>query len=114
VKFVDSANIGSGRPVSWAVAVVALLLFPVPASRAGKADSRSSSSGNSVAAKGEWLDCNTVSESRQEGDNQLITAAITEKFTGTLNGTYEGTERNVVHIRMAAGASTAVAPSAAT
>jgi hypothetical protein len=47
--------------------------------------------------KGEWIDCNTTTQSRTEGENQLIMVAIAEKFTGTLNGTFEGSERNVVH-----------------
>jgi hypothetical protein len=79
------------------VVAAALLLFALPATPAGKPNTGWSSSGNSVTAKGEWVDCNTISESRPDGENQLITVAITEKLTGTLNGSYEGTERNVVH-----------------
>lgn len=47
--------------------------------------------------KGEWSDCNTISESKQNGDDQLITVTTAEKFTGSLKGSYEGIERNVVH-----------------
>jgi hypothetical protein len=53
--------------------------------------------GKVVFANGDWVDCNTVTESKQDGDDQLITVAITETFTGTLKGSYEGTERNVTH-----------------
>jgi hypothetical protein len=76
--------------------VLVATLFASPLSHGGKAKGQSSRSGGSQTAKGDWVDCNTVSEVRQDGDNQLITVAITEKFTGTLNGSYEGIERNVV------------------
>jgi hypothetical protein len=50
----------------------------------------------SVEVKGEWVDCNTVTDAKEEGDQQVITVAIAEKFSGTLNGNYEGTERNAL------------------
>lgn len=52
---------------------------------------------SSIAVKGDWIDCNTTTQSRADVENQLIMVAIREKFTGTLNGTFEGSERNVVH-----------------
>ena len=81
------------------IALLALVAFSVAflggsAAHAGKPKG---SPGNAVAVHGEWTDCNTMTESRPDGDNQVIMVAITEKFTGTLNGTYEGTERNVAH-----------------
>jgi hypothetical protein len=76
---------------------IAATLVAVSATHAGEPKGRSRSSGNLIAVKGEWVDCNTIMESRQDGDDQLIILTISEKFTGTLNGTFEGTERNVVH-----------------
>lgn len=72
-------------------------LVAVLATHASEPKGRSGNSGNPIAAKGDWVDCNTIMESRQDGDNRLLIVTISEKFTGTLNGTYEGTERNVVH-----------------
>jgi hypothetical protein len=66
------------------------------AAGSGKPKSDASNS-QSLAVKGAWIDCNTVSETKQDGDKQLITILITEKFSGTLNGSYEGIERNIVH-----------------
>lgn len=50
----------------------------------------------SVPVKGEWIDCNTVTDSKEEGERRVITVAIAEKFSGTLEGTYDGTEQNLV------------------
>lgn len=64
---------------------------------AGKAKESSTGSGKPIAVKGTWVECNTTTDSRADGDNQLLTVATSEKFTGTLNGTCEATERSVVH-----------------
>ncbi len=79
------------------VSGIALALIGLVRAEAGKPKVRAGDAGSGMIAKGEWSDCNTISESRQDGENQLITVAIAEKFTGTLNGSYEGTERNIVH-----------------
>jgi hypothetical protein len=55
------------------------------------------SSSVSTPVKGEWVDCNTITENKQEGDDQLITVTISQRFTGDLTGSFEGIERNVVH-----------------
>jgi hypothetical protein len=93
-KFHRTCRAALGRLLGGLVVVATLFASPADG---GKPTGGSSSSGGSHTAKGEWVDCNTVSEVRQDGDNQLITVAITEKFTGTLSGSYEGIERNVVH-----------------
>lgn len=49
------------------------------------------------SVKGDWIDCHTITEARQDGDNQLITVTITEKLSGGLSGSFEGIERDVVH-----------------
>jgi hypothetical protein len=77
------------------VAIVVALLAS-PTSYAGKPKASGAPASDATPVKGEWIDCNTVTESKTEGDHQLITVAIVEKFTGSFNGTYEGTERNVV------------------
>jgi hypothetical protein len=48
------------------------------------------------APKREWIACKSITDSRQEGDNQMITATVTEKFSGMLNGTCEAAERETV------------------
>ena len=80
----------------FALAALTSAVFIVFAAAAGKPKSESSKSQPSIV-KGEWIDCNTISETKEDGDNRLITVMITEKFSGTLNGSYEGIERNVVH-----------------
>lgn len=44
----------------------------------------------------EWASCKSITESRQDGDNELITATVTETFHGMLDGTCEAAERGVV------------------
>jgi hypothetical protein len=83
------------RRVLLAFALAAALIAS-SGSDAGKPKGSSATPLVTVGVKGEWIDCNTVTDSKEEGDHQLITVAIAEKFTGTLDGTYEGTERNVV------------------
>jgi hypothetical protein len=77
-----------------AVAVLSGVVFGIPAVDAGKAKVTSEKAG---AANGEWVVCKRASESRDEGENRLVMLATTAKFTGTLKGTYEGTERDVLH-----------------
>jgi Protein of unknown function (DUF3224) len=48
------------------------------------------------APKREWIACKNITDSRQDGDNQMITATVTEKFSGMLNGTCEAAERETV------------------
>ena len=45
---------------------------------------------------GNWTSCETVTDSRQDGDNQLTTVTLMQKFEGAVNGTCEGTEKEVV------------------
>jgi len=76
---------------------IAAAFFAVSVTDAGEPKGSSKSSGASMAVKGDWVGCNTIMESRQAGDDQLIMVTIDKKFTGTLNGIYDGTERKVVH-----------------
>jgi hypothetical protein len=50
-----------------------------------------------VAASGTWDDCNFAPDFRAAGPNAVGTVGITENFFGTLNGTYAGTERDVLY-----------------
>ena len=50
-----------------------------------------------VAASGTWDDCNFAPVFRAAGPNLVGSVGITENFFGTLDGTYVGTERDVVH-----------------
>ena len=77
-------------------ATVAVGLIASPASHAGKSKPSAATNANAIPVKGEWIDCNTVIDSKEEEDHQLITVGIAEKFSGAFNGSYEGTERNVV------------------
>ena len=75
------------------LAVVVAAFVAVSVTHAGK----KASSSKTMFVNGDLVDCHTVNESRHDGDNQLNMVAIAGKFTGTLNGSYDGTERNVVH-----------------
>jgi Protein of unknown function (DUF3224) len=50
-----------------------------------------------LAASGTWDDCNFAPDFRAAGPNAVGTVGITENFFGTLNGTYAGTERDVIY-----------------
>ena len=50
----------------------------------------------SLPVKGEWIGCNTVSDSKEEGDQRVATLTTSKKFNGTVDGTYDGTERSAV------------------
>ncbi len=43
-----------------------------------------------------WTACKTITDSRQDGENQLITATVIGKFDGMLDGTLEAAEREVL------------------
>ena len=45
----------------------------------------------------EWTACKSATESRHEGDNEMITASVTENFKGLMNGTCDASERQVIH-----------------
>ena len=49
------------------------------------------------AANGDWDDCNVITQVRQAGPNLFLTVLITENFTGTFDGSYEGFERDVIY-----------------
>jgi hypothetical protein len=53
--------------------------------------------GAPVSASGKWNDCNFAPETKAAGPNLIVTVGITENFEGTLSGSYEGTERDVVY-----------------
>lgn len=44
-----------------------------------------------------WDDCNTNPRVRAAGSNLIVTVDIVESYFGTLDGTYAGTERDVVY-----------------
>ena len=67
------------------MATVAAIAFPAVTSAAP------------VAASGTWDDCNFAPAFRAAGPNFVGTVGITENFFGTLDGTYIGTERDVVY-----------------
>ncbi len=50
-----------------------------------------------TAASGTWDDCNTNPRMREVGPNLIVTVHIIESYSGTLHGTYIGTERDVVY-----------------
>ena len=79
-----------------ALAILAALL-PLPASEAGELRANGPSAQGFIAASGPWVDCNIVTDFKQVGPNLIITVDITETFSGTLDGCYTGTERDVVY-----------------
>jgi hypothetical protein len=48
-------------------------------------------------ANGSWNDCNVITDVRQSGPNLILTVLITENFTGTFTGSYQGFERDVIY-----------------
>ena len=48
------------------------------------------------ALKQEWVACKSITESRQDGDNQMINASVTATFKGLLSGSCEAAERETV------------------
>ncbi len=79
-----------------ALAILAVFL-PLPGSQAGESRGTGSSAPGFIAASGPWVDCNIVTDFKQVGRNLIITVDITETFSGTLDGCYTGTERDVVY-----------------
>lgn len=47
-------------------------------------------------ASGTWVDCNFAPLVREAGPPTIVTVGITQDFSGTLNGTYTGSERDVI------------------
>lgn len=50
-----------------------------------------------AAASGAWDDCNFGAAVRSGGPNLTVNVGITENFSGSLSGTYAGTERDQVY-----------------
>jgi hypothetical protein len=50
-----------------------------------------------VADSGTWDDCNTLISVAEAGPNLIVTVGIVENYHGILEGTYVGTERDVVY-----------------
>lgn len=51
----------------------------------------------SITATGSWSDCNTVSDTHSFASNSVINVSVTRTFTGTLNGSFTGTEYQFSH-----------------
>jgi hypothetical protein len=51
-----------------------------------------------VADSGTWDDCNTFISVAEAGPNLIVTVGIVENYHGMLEGTYAGTERDVVYL----------------
>ena len=49
-----------------------------------------------IEASGTWDDCNFAPVFLTAGPNTVVTVGIKQNFFGTMNGTYVGTERDVV------------------
>lgn len=67
-------------------AVLAMMVVPATASAA-----------TPTAASGSWDDCNIAPVVRAGGPNLTVWVGITENFSGTMVGTYAGTERDQVY-----------------
>jgi hypothetical protein len=57
----------------------------------------SAMAGKPAPANGTWNDCNIITSATYDGPNAVYSINITENFAGTLNGSYVGTERDVVY-----------------
>jgi len=55
------------------------------------------SSAAPIEASGLWDDCNFAPDVRGAGLNIIVNVGITQNFSGTLDGKYVGTERDVVN-----------------
>src|SRR5260221_10410423 len=51
-----------------------------------------------VADSGTWDDCNTLISVAEAGPNLIVTVGIVENYHGMLEGTYAGTESDVVYL----------------
>jgi len=78
------------RPITSAFLAGLLVVGLVPATALA-------GSGAPVAAAGTWDDCNTNARVQESGPNLIVTVDIVESYHGTLDGTYVGTERDVVY-----------------
>jgi hypothetical protein len=45
---------------------------------------------------GSWSNCQFITDIREAGPNIIITWSITVTYTGSFNGTWQGTERDVI------------------
>src|SRR5205823_13560447 len=82
---------------AFVVLAILAALLPLPASQAGESRGNGPSDPGFSAASGPWVDCNIVTNFKQVGPNLIITVDITETFSGTLDGCYTETERDVVY-----------------
>ena len=73
------------------LAAAVVLAIPLVATAAGTPKSP-----HTIEAAGTWIDCNIAPYVRTAGPNTFVTVGIKEIFTGTMDGTYEGTEHIVV------------------
>lgn len=49
-----------------------------------------------VPTQGTWADCNIITDIQQAGPHLRVTVAISQTFTGTLEGGYVGTEHDMI------------------
>ena len=52
--------------------------------------------GGAAKISGAWKDCNFAPLVREAGPPMVVIVGITQDFTGTLDGTYTGSERDVI------------------
>lgn len=82
------------RPALFPLALAGVALLLIVA--VGRADKGNAPAGSHATLKGSWTSCETVTDSKQDGDNQLTTVTLTQKFEGAVDGNCEGSEREVV------------------
>jgi hypothetical protein len=74
--------------ITTAVAAGLLMVTLAPATASAAAP---------IVASGSWDDCNFNPTVSVAGPNLIVTVGITENYSGTVSGTYVGTERDVVY-----------------
>ncbi len=82
------------RPALFPLALAGVTLTLIVA--VGRADKGNAADGSHATLKGGWTSCETVTDSKQDGDNQLTTVTLAQKFEGAVDGTCDGSEREVV------------------
>jgi hypothetical protein len=80
---------GKAGLVFWVLVQLILTLFSAPAGHARPESAE-------ATPKREWVACKSVTESREDGENQQVTATVMATFSGMLKGRLDATEREVV------------------
>src|SRR5262249_35552080 len=86
-QIMNRTNIKQHLPRTLSALVVIAALFTLPKTQAGPP----------ASAHGFSNDCESLISEQHHGSNTIIVLSISATFTGTFDGTWVGTERDVIH-----------------